>query len=257
VAPEMITNADGDVKQDCERNAAKRWLGKYAEEYRWLSPTLLGDDLYSNHPFCKAVLDHGMSFIFTCKEDSHPWLTETVKNSVLEEKVRREWNGRHHLTYTYSWLNGVEIRDDRETLRVNYLSLAIENEERKKRTFFNAWITDKTITADTVASLASCGRARWKIENEHNNVLKNHGYNLEHNFGHGKTHASELYCLLNLLAFQMHSILDLCDEDYRKARAISGRRDEFFNALRTLIRYQLFDSWQQFIVFVYSAPDDG
>ena len=125
VAPEMIINTDGSEKQDCERNAAKRWLKKHADDYAWLSPTLLGDDLFSNYPFCKEVLEHGYSFIFTCKEDSHPWLTETVKNSFLEERSRREWNGRHHLIYTYQWINGVEIRDNKETLLVNYLSLSI------------------------------------------------------------------------------------------------------------------------------------
>jgi hypothetical protein len=257
VAPEMITNTDGDKKQDCERNAAKRWLKKHADEYVWLSPTLLGDDLYSNYPFCMDVLNHGYSFIFTCKEDSHPWLAETIQNSYLEETSRREWNGRHHLTYTYQWVNGVEIRDNKQTLLVNYLSLSIWNEKQNRRTFYNTWITNKPITSDNVALLASCGRARWKIENEHNNVLKNHGYNLEHNFGHGKTHASEMYCLLNLLAFQMHSLLDINDEDYQKARAYARRRDEFFNELRVHIRRRLFDSWQQFMVFVYSDPDTG
>jgi hypothetical protein len=260
VAPEMITNTgqEGDSKkQDCERNAAKRWLSKHSDEYTWLSPTLLGDDLYSNYPFCKEVLECGYSFIFTCKDDSHPWLAETVKNSYLEETSRREWNGRHHLVYTYRWLNGVEIRDNKETLLVNYLSLSIWNEKQNKRTFYNTWITNKTITSDNAAHLASCARARWKIENEHNNVLKNHGYNLKHNFGHGKTHASEMYCLLNLLAFQMHSILDVNDEDYQKARAYVGRRDEFFNELRVLMRRILFESWQQLIVSMYSDPDTG
>jgi hypothetical protein len=101
-----------------------------------------------------------------------------------------------------------------------------------------------------------CGRARWKIENEHNNVLKNHGYNLEHNFGHGKTYASEMYCLLNLLAFQIHSLLDLSDEDYHTARASSGRRVEFFNGLRFLMYFKLFDSWEHFLSF-FSYPDTG
>jgi hypothetical protein len=262
LAPEMISNSDGvgneenSKKQDCERNAAKRWLSKHAEEYKWLSPTLLGDDLFSNYPFCKEVLDSGYSFIFTCKEDSHPWLAETVKNSFLEETSTRDWNGRHHLTYTYQWINGVQIRDTKETLLVNYLSLSIWNEDLNKQTFFNTWITNKTITSDNVALLASCGRARWKIENEHNNVLKNHGYNLEHNFGHGKTYASEMYCVLHLLAFQMHSILDLSDEDYRKARVIGGRRDEFFNGLRLLMRIKLFESWEQFIEF-FCNPEGG
>ena len=256
VAPQMITNTDGEEKQDCERKAATRWLCKHSDEYQWLSPTLLGDDLFSNYPFCREVLDSGYSFIFTCKEDSHPWLTETIKNSFLKETSRREWNGRHHLKYTYQWLNGVEIRDNKETLLVNYLSLSIGNEEQNKRTFHNTWITNKPITSENAAYLASCGRARWKIENEHTNVLKNHGYNLEHNFGHGETYASEMYCLLNLVAFQMHSILDVCDEDYQKARAYVGRRDEFFNELRVLMRRILFESWQQFIVFVHTDPAD-
>jgi len=263
VAPEMITNTDDTVhetsskKQDCERNAAKRWLIKHADEYKWLSPTLLGDGLYSNYPFCKQALEHGYSFIFTCKEDSHPWLAETVKNSFLSETSRREWNGRHHLTYTYRWLNGVEIRDNKETLMVNYFSLSIRNGEKNKQTFYNTWITNKTVTGGNVSHLASCARSRWKIENEHNNVLKNHGYNLEHNFGHGKTHASEMYCLLNFLAFQMHSLLDINDEDYQKARAYARRRDEFFNELRVLMRRTLFESWQQLIVFMYSDLDTG
>jgi hypothetical protein len=202
-------------------------------------------------------LENGYSFIFTCKQDSHPWLAETVKNSYLNESSRREWNGRHHLTYTYRWLNGVELRDNKETLLVNYLSLSIGNEEQNKRTFYNSWITNKAITMDNAALLASCGRARWKIENEHNNVLKNHGYNLDHNFGHGKKHASQMYCLLNFLAFQMHSLLDISDEDYQKARAYARRRDEFFNELRTIMRFKLFDTWQQLMVFFYSGPDTG
>jgi hypothetical protein len=45
--------------------------------------------------------------------------------------------------------------------------------------------------------LAGCGWARWKIEMEHNKVLKKHGYNPEHNFGHGNNHACEIYAVLN------------------------------------------------------------
>ena len=66
--PEMIRNEDGSEKQDCERNAAKRWLGKHGVEYQWLSPTLLGDDLYADYPTCKAIVEQGMSFIFTCRK---------------------------------------------------------------------------------------------------------------------------------------------------------------------------------------------
>jgi hypothetical protein len=72
VVPEMIRNGDGEEKQDCERNAGKRRLGKHGKEYAQLSPTLLGDDLYANQPFCEAVLKEKPRFIFACKPGSHP-----------------------------------------------------------------------------------------------------------------------------------------------------------------------------------------
>jgi hypothetical protein len=74
---------------------------------------------------------------------------------------------------------------------------------------------------------------------------------------YGIERASEMFCLLNLLAFQIHSILDVNNEDYQKARAYAGRRDEFFNELRVLMRRNLFESWRQLIVFMYSDPDSG
>ena len=109
--------------------------------------------------------------------------------------------------------------------------MSIWNEEKKKRTFYNSWITDTEITVENVKHFVDCGRARWKIENEHNNVLKNHGYNLEHNFGHGEVHASENFCVLNLLAFLFHTVLYLGEEIYRRSQERSGRRDTFYNYL--------------------------
>jgi hypothetical protein len=139
---------------------------------------------------------------------------------------------------------------------VNYLYLEIENEGKGKTTYKNSWITNKTVTEENVKLLASCGRARWKIENEHNNVLKNHGYNLEHNFGHGEQYASEVFCILNLLAFMFHTILDLCDEQYKRLRESVGRRDEFFNILRVALRFALHESWEAFLSFAQGSDDD-
>jgi hypothetical protein len=109
----------------------------------------------------------------------------------------------------------------------------------------------------TAKWLAACGRVRWKIENEHNNVLKNHGYNLEHNFGHRRNHGSENFCLLNLPAFLFHTILFLGDEQYRAAWNRFGRRDEFFNALRYTFCRFLHENWDAFILFVWGDGPDG
>jgi hypothetical protein len=250
VMGEMIGNEDGKEKQDCERNAMKRWIGKHAQECQWLKPTLLGDGLFPNYPVCKAVKEKCLSFIFACKEGSHPRLAETVKNPYLEEKTKREWNGRRHPAYRYRRLSGVDIRDNKETLKVNYAYMEIENGEKKKITCRNSWVTDKDVNADNVMHIAPCARARRKIENGHNNVLKNRGYNLGHNFGHGENRASETYCLLNLPAFLFHGILSLADGDYRQARAKTGRRAEFFIRMRAGLWYALHEGWTGFIIFV-------
>jgi hypothetical protein len=99
LAPEMIRNEDDDgrdsvgspvkrscveQKQDCERKAAQRLLGKHGEYYKTLKAVLPGDDLYANHNTCKAVLDKGLGFLFTCKDESHPWTAEQYKWSEPE-----------------------------------------------------------------------------------------------------------------------------------------------------------------------------
>ena len=79
LAPEFITPQDGHQKQDCENAAAKRWISRYAERYRELGVTLLGDDLYSRQPLCEHALAAGLNFIFVCKPSSHPILDEWLE----------------------------------------------------------------------------------------------------------------------------------------------------------------------------------
>ena len=94
------------------------------------------------------------------------------------------------------------------------------------------------------------GRTRWKIENENNNVLKNQGYNLEHNFGHGQENLAEILLSLNLLAFLFHNVLDLVNDLYQKVREILRTRKTFFNDIRALLRYVWFESWSDLLVFI-------
>jgi hypothetical protein len=248
--PEFIRNEDGEQKQDCERNAAKRWLEGHAEEYAWLNPVFLGDDLYANYPVCALIEGKGQHFIFTGKPDSHTWLYDSLEEGCMEGKTVKKWTGREHIEYRYRWYNGVELREEEPTLVVNLFCLEIWNQEKGKVSYRNSWITNLEVEEGNVVEMAGCGRARWKIENEHNNALKHHGYHLEHNFGHGEEHACEIYVILNLLAFQMHGILWLLDEGYQKARASIRRLDEFFAGLRMIFSRYLFQTWEDFIGFV-------
>jgi len=82
--------------------------------------------------------------------------------------------------------------------------------------------------------LPNAGAPRWKIENERHNALKNRGYNLEHNFGHGNRRAADVFFLLNLLALQFHTILEYCDLEYQLTYSVFPARVAFFEALRVL-----------------------
>jgi len=102
------------------------------------------------------------------------------------------------------------------------------------------------------AHVVIAARTRWKSENENNNVLKNYGYHLEHNFGHGGQYLAMVLVMLNLLAFLFHTVLDLCDEPYRRARAELATRQTFFNDLQALTRYMYFENWQVLIHFMFT-----
>ncbi|MCL1817508.1 MAG: ISNCY family transposase [Spirochaetaceae bacterium] len=259
LAPEIIRNTDGEKKQDCDLAAGKRWLEAHGSAYEWLKPTLMGDDLYSNRPFCEKIVEMGWSFIFSCREESHQWLMETLRNSYMHEIRDIKWDAhkKKHMVYTWKYLNAVPIRyDQKDEFVVNYFSYEIRVEGAKKPNYSNSWITNKAITDINVAYLAECGRARWKIENEHHNVLKNRGYNLEHNFGHGSSHAADIFFLLNLLALQFHTILEYCDLEYQLTYSIFPARVAFFEALRVLIRRSYFASWSKFLQYV-RGKDEG
>jgi hypothetical protein len=98
-----------------------------------------------------------------------------------------------------------------------------------------------------VADLAVAGRARWKIENESFNVLKTKGYNLEHNFGHGKQRLATVLAILNLLAFACHTVCELGDRAWRAARRELVTRQGFFQKFRTITTYLVFPSWDHLL----------
>ena len=71
----------------------------------------------------------------------------------------------------------------------------------KDKTQHFCWVTDFIITTLNVFTIMRGGRARWKVENETFNTLKNQGYHFEHNFGHGKKNLSVVFVALMMLAF--------------------------------------------------------
>jgi len=253
--PEFITPQDGHKKQDCEREATKRWLSKHGEDYEYLEGvTVLGDDLYSNQPMCKAITEQGFDFILVCKPDSHKALYEMIdyyeRIGLVQELVVRKWNGRFTEVYTYKFVDDVPLKRGEDAVEVSWCELVITNEETGKKIHHFRYCTNFQIEENNVKSIVRDGRARWKSENEGNNILKTKGYHLEHNFGHGEEHLANFLLTLNLLAFLFHTVLHLFDTKYKKIREELVRRDTFFNDLRALTRYKVFDTWDSLLKFM-------
>lgn len=166
---EFIHPQDGAEKQDCELRAAERWPDKAGEFYAQRGVILLGDDLFSHVPFCQKVREKGMHFLFTCKEESHPYLYQTLAflkaNGGVGRLEKRYWNGRYGELWHYRFENQVGLSVE-ETLQVNWLELTIEHEETGEVLYHNAWISDWAMDHNTGKGLAQAGRSRWKVENE-------------------------------------------------------------------------------------------
>jgi hypothetical protein len=245
--PEFIAPQDGADKQDCENRAAKRWLATHGQRYAPLDPVYLGDDLFSHQPPCQAVKDEGGHFLFACKPSSHPLIEEYltgIELPMLEQTIKR---GKQRFIHRYRWLAAVPLREGNDALTVNWFEIEIIN-PKGETTYRNSFVTDLPVGPNHVVELAACGRARWKIENETFNLLKNKGYNLEHSFGHGKQHLAAILVSLNLLAFAFHTVCDIGDALWRKARTKLGPRYNFFSKLAAITVYLIFPSWEDLLL---------
>ena len=85
------------------------------------------------------------------------------------------------------------------------------------------------------------GRARWKIENETFNTLKNQGYCFEHNFGHGKKNLSTVFALM--LAFLLNN-----DVASWQAQMKARRSSYFWEKVRGLFLNYFLKDWETLCV---------
>jgi hypothetical protein len=256
--PEFIAPQDGAEKQDCERNAAKRWLAKHGATLAHLRPVFLGDDLFACQPIVAAIHDTGGNLgsrrgpSLTCKSSSHKTIAEYLHGAELQEHRETVCKRGKRTTTVYRWLDAVPLRATEDAITVNWFSIEILN-AKGQRTYYNSFVTDLAVTKDTVAELAACGRARWKIENETFNVLKTNGYNLEHSFGHGKKTLARVLVTLNLLAFAFHTAAYLGVLAWRTAVIARGPTYRFFEHLRTITAYVVFQDWPNLLCSIAAA----
>jgi len=255
--PEEICNEDGTTKQDCELNAAKRILPKIRTEHPFLDIIINGDGLYSKQPIFELLNELKMHGIFVAKEDDHKYLFEWIAEQkklkevllleVVDDKMRR---------HRYEWINQVPLNGREDSVQVNFFryKIIVDGEV----TYKSAWVTDLELTKQNIQTMVKAARARWKIENECFNTLKNQGYSIEHNFGHGSKNLSFNFFLFNLLAFFIHQILELTDGLYQRCRKRYGSKKYLWETLRSFFGFFIFESWEHLLkVALKEEPRPG
>ena len=110
-----------------------------------------------------------------------------------------------------------------------------------------SWITDLDLNAETVWDIMRGGRARWKIENETFNTLKNQGYNLEHNYGHGEQNLSVVLALMMMLAFLVDQVQQLRCPLFQAAWHKMKTKCHLWEEIRNHFRTLLFDSMAELL----------
>ena len=99
--PEPIFNQDGDNKNDCERNACGRWLGKFRRDHHHLKVIITEDGLSPNAPHIRDLIGHQCRFILGLKEGDHTFLSACLdaaveKGEATEHDIQDPENPKTH-----------------------------------------------------------------------------------------------------------------------------------------------------------------
>jgi hypothetical protein len=244
LAPEPIQKQDGSTKNDCERNAARRLLAKIRREHPRLKLTVVEDGLASNGPHVRDLIDYDMHFILGVKPGDHAFLFEQVEVARREGRSPKLRQQQGKVAAEVSWVLDVVLNESNPDLRVNFLEYNEYDAIGKCLKHFT-WITDFHITRRNAWVLAKGGRARWHIEDETFNTLKNQGYHFEHNYGHGVQNLSVVFAMLMMLAFLVDQSQQLCCPLFRAVWKKLGSKRSLWEKLRSHFYHFTFRSMRQ------------
>jgi len=244
--PEPIVKQDGTTKNDCERNAAKRFITKLRQDHPHLKFILTEDALSSNAPHIETLHDSGCHYILGVKEGDHTYLFQQVE--AADEAGGVSYYERHDraagLVHRFRFVNDMPLNGSRKDVRVNFIEYW---EVGQAQVQHFSWVTDLRVNRRNVYKLMRGGRARWKIENETFNTLKNQGYNFEHNYGHGEKNLSVVFAMLMMLAFLVDQTQQLCCNLFRAVWAKLGSKRQLWESMRSLFYTYALQSMRQLL----------
>lgn len=241
---EPISNQDGKKKNDCERTACERFLRRIRREHPHMGFIIVEDGLASNAPHVRLLKELNMSFILGCKSGDHGFLFDFIEQSEKLGEVKHRTIKQQGKTHRFRYMNHVPINDANSDLFVHFIEYWETNAKGKTQHF--SWISDEVINEDNMMSIMRGGRARWKIENETFNTLKNAGYQFEHNFGHGNKNLSDNFAILMMLVFLIDQVQQISCDLFQRALKKTGRISYLWKKMQQHFIMLSFNSWQEF-----------
>jgi hypothetical protein len=223
---------------------------KLRQDFPQLGLVIGGDALFSKQPIIEEVLSLRMHYVFAAKPTDHKYMFEWL--AAYDELHRIEFVDKKGRQHCYEWMNCVPLTGDKDPVAVNFLQCTIVGKNKKgdeEVLYKNSWVTDIAISKENIETLVKAGRCRWKNENEVFNVMKNHGYCMERNYGHGQKHLAFNFYLLTLLAFFFHQIFELTDRQYQACRKKFGSKRHLWETLRAYIKIIIFDTWESLLAY--------
>jgi Transposase DDE domain len=242
--PEPIGHCDGTDKNDCERNAAKRFVAKLRQDHPHLKFIVTEDSLSSNAPHIETLHAHGLHYILGVKEGDHATLFQQVQ--AAEHAGRVTAYARHDraagVLPRFRFVNDMPLNASHPHVRVNFIEYGEIGPHQVQHW---SWVTDLRVSKRNVYHLMRGGRARWKIENETFNTLKNQGYHFEHNYGHGEQNLSVVFATLMMLAFLVDQAQQLCCALFQAVWTKLGSKRLLWERMRALFYTYALTSMRQ------------
>ena len=240
LAPEPIRQADGEDKNDCERNAAERLLDDLSREHPRLKAIIVESALVFNGHHITHLQNKDFRFILGAKPDDHELLFRWLKSS----ETKQSWATQDEATGTvhrFEWDSGIPLNDPNFDLEVNMLKY--EETDKKGKTKQFSWVTDLPLDRDTVMLVMRAGRRCWALENRTARTPKTEDV---YRFGHGTNHMADVFATLAILAFLIDQVQHHCCPLFRQARAHQKRNLYLWEKMHTLFENFSISDWRTF-----------
>jgi len=156
------------------------------------------------------------------------------------------------VVHRFRFVNDVPLNASRADVRVNCIE---DWEMSQAKGHHCSWVTDLRVSQRNVSQLMRGGRARWKIEHETCNTLKNQGYHCEHNDGHGEENLSVVFATIMMLAFLVDQTQQLCCALCQAVWAKLGSKRLLWERMRALFSGYHLESMRELLEALFSGDE--